>query len=153
MKRGITLQQRARELHRDRRAFADRALDLERAATDLGAFAHHGHAEVTLGARRLGVEPDSIVPQLEHDGIAVLANPDPEVRRLGVLERVHDRLARDVEDQQRDRRRQGHLLDIEVVVDVGIPPHFVGERLQRLGQALRAQGRPVQVADQRPDAI
>jgi hypothetical protein len=93
------LQERAREAHRDRGALTRRALHLERAATDLSTLPHHRHAEVTFGPRRIGVEPHAVVPELEHDGLLLLVHPDPEVRCLRVLERVHHRFARDVEDQ------------------------------------------------------
>jgi len=70
-----------------------------------------------------------------------------------VLHRVHHAFACDVEDQQRDRRRQVDLLDIVVEADAGVAADLVGEGLERFGQSGRAKWRSVQVADQRPDPV
>ena len=52
---------------------------------------------------------------------------DPEVVGLGMLERVHHRLARDMEDEQGDRSRQRHLIDVPVVGNVGVTTDLVGK--------------------------
>ena len=84
--------------------------------------------------------PDSVMP------IQTSVGP-------GVLERVHHALARDVEDQQGDRRRQLDVLHVVVETDAGVAAHLVGERLERFGQAGGAERGSVQVTDQRADAI
>jgi hypothetical protein len=55
-----------------------------------------------LGPRR--VESLAVVADLEFDAAFGLVHRDPQVRRLGMLQRVHDRLASDLVDQQLDRR-------------------------------------------------
>ena len=70
----LGLQQRGRELHGDRGALARGALHVEGPATDLSAFAHHRHAEVALGPRRGGVEPDPVVAELQLDRVVVLTD-------------------------------------------------------------------------------
>jgi hypothetical protein len=70
-----------------------------------------------------------------------------------VLDRVHDALARDVEDEQRDRRGELDVLHVPVEPDVRVTSDLVGERLERLCETSRAEGRTVQVAYQRTDPI
>jgi len=52
-----------------------------------------------------------------------------------VLHRVHHAFARDVEDQQRDRRRQVDLLDVVMEADTGVAADLVGEGLEGFRQA------------------
>jgi hypothetical protein len=147
------LEQSDREPNRDRGALTDRAPDTERTTTDLRTLAHHRHPVVALGTGSAGIEPRTVVVQLEHDVLALFGDRHRHVGRVGVLDRVHDAFARDVEDEQSDRRGELDVLHIPVEPDVGITPDLVGERLERLGQTSGAEGRTVQVADQRTDPI
>jgi hypothetical protein len=70
---------------------------MERTTTDLRTLAHHRHPIVTLGTRSTGIEPRTVVVQLEHDVLALFGNRNRHVGRVGVLDRVHDAFARDVE--------------------------------------------------------
>jgi hypothetical protein len=147
------LEERPRESHSDRRTLTGLALDFEAAATDLGPLAHHRHAEMPFRPGRGGVETNAVVTELQHDVVVLFVHADPNVRRLRVLQRVHDSFARNVVQQQRDRGRHLDLLDVTVEPDARIATHFIGERLERLGQALGAERRSVKVPDQCPDAI
>jgi hypothetical protein len=133
------LEQRSGEPHRDRRAFPGRALNLEPASTDLRTLAHHRHAEVAFGPRSAAVEAHAVVAQGEHDVAAFFAYRDPHVSRLGVLQRVHHTLAGDVEHEQRDRRGQIDFLHVAVESHRRVAAHLIGERLERLGEPLRAE--------------
>jgi hypothetical protein len=113
----ITLKQGSREPNRDRGAVARSAHDLEFAATDLRALAHHRHPKVTLGARRARIESLAVVAKRQDDVLAVLRHRDPDIGRVGVLQGVHDALPRDVEDQQGDRRGELDVLHIVVEPD------------------------------------
>jgi hypothetical protein len=111
------LEERFREPDRDRRPFAGRALNLEATATDLSAFTHHRHAEVPLRAGSFRVEADSVVPQAENDVVVLLANRDPHIPGLRMLEGVHHTLAGDVEDEQGDRGGEIDVLHVAVEPD------------------------------------
>jgi hypothetical protein len=108
---------------------------------------------VTLGLGGVRVEPDAVVTQDELDLIAVLLDGQPHVRRLGVLERVHHSLARDVVQQQRDRGREVDLLDVGVEPDVGLSSGLCDEAAEGFPKSRATQRRSVQVADQRTDPI
>jgi len=108
---------------------------------------------VTLRAGRARIEAGAVVSELENDVLVGLGHPDPDVGRVGVLHRVHHARTRDVEDQQRDRRWEFDLLDVVVEADAGVAADLVRERLEGFGQAGRAEGRSVQFADDRPDAV
>jgi hypothetical protein len=126
----IALKQSNREPNDDRRAVVGSARNVERAAADLRALAHHRHPEVTLRAGCRRVEPSAVVAELEHDLLIGFRDCDPDVGWVGVLERVHHALARDVEDQQRDRGRQLDLLHVVVEPDARVAADLVGERLE-----------------------
>ena len=146
-------EERLREPNRDRRSFTRRALHLEATTTDLRAFAHHRHAEVTLGAGGFRIEADPVVFQGEDDVIVFLANSDPHISRLRMLERIHHALAADVVHEQRDRGRQIDVLHVAMEADRGIPTDFVGEGLERLGEPSRPEGGSMQIPDERADPI
>jgi hypothetical protein len=111
------LEERFREPDRDRRSLTWCALDLEATATDLSAFTHHRHAEVTLRAGSFRVEADSVVPQGENDVVVFLANRDPHIPGLRMLEGVHHTLAGDVVDEQGDRGGEIDVLHVAVEPD------------------------------------
>jgi hypothetical protein len=135
----IALKQRGREPNRDRGPVARRALNVERASTHLGAFAHHRHPEVALRAGGPGIEADTIVQEHEDDVVVVLADGDRDLRRAGVFEGVHHAFASDVEDQERDRSRKVDVLDVSMEGDPRIAADLVGERFEGLRQTLRAE--------------
>jgi hypothetical protein len=147
------LEERFRELDRNRRAFTRCTLDLEPTTTDLRAFAHHRHAEVTFRAGCLRVEPDSVVLEAENDVVVFLADRDPHVSWLGVLEGVHHSLASDVVHEQRDRGGELDVLDVAVEADRGITPYFVGKGLECFCETLRPQWRTMQISDERTDPV
>ena len=146
-------EERLREPNGDRRSLAWRALHLETTTTDLCAFTHHRHAEVTFGTGGFCVEADPVVPQGENDVVVLLPNRDPHIPRLCVLERIHHSLSGDVVHEQRDRRRQIDVLDVAMEADRGIPADFVGEGFERLGEPFRSEWGTMQISDQRSDAI
>jgi hypothetical protein len=146
-------EERLREPNGDRRSFTRGALHLEATTTDLRAFTHHRHAEVTFGAGGFGVEADPVVLQCENDVVVFLANRDPHVSRLCMLERIHHALTADVVHEQRDRGRQIDVFDVAMEADRGIPTDFVGEGLERLGEPPRPERRSMQISDERSDAI
>jgi hypothetical protein len=108
---------------------------------------------VTLGTGGIRVEADPVVPERQHDVAALLADRDPHVPRLRVLEGVHHALPGDVVHEQSDRRRQVDVRDVAMEAHRRVPTHLVRERLECLGEALRAERRPMQVSDQGSDAI
>jgi hypothetical protein len=73
---------------------------------------------VPFRLRCLRVEPRTVVAKDELDLIAVLANREPHMRRAGVLQRVHHGFPTDVIHEQRDRRRQLHVFELHVELDV-----------------------------------
>jgi len=89
---------------------------------------------VPLGARRLDVEPDPVVTQGHLDLVALLLDGDPDVRGLRVLERVHHALACVVIQQQGDRRRHVHLVDVGMEPNVGLARHLREEPTDRLSE-------------------
>jgi hypothetical protein len=91
----------------DRGSVAGGAHQVERPAGDLCAFLHHRQAVVPLGLAGLHIEPFPVVLDLEFDIVGGLSKADFDLGRLRVLEGIHDGLARDLVDQQLDRRRQG----------------------------------------------
>jgi hypothetical protein len=101
-----------REPDGDRGPFSGNTLDRERSAADGRALAHHRHPVVPFRTRRLDVEADTVVPKDHLDLVTLLLDRDPDVRRLRVLEGVHHTLACVVVQQQCDRRRHVHLVDI-----------------------------------------
>jgi hypothetical protein len=132
-----------REPDGDRRAFTEDALDREGAATDGRPLAHHRHPIVPLGARRLDVEADPVVTQGHLDLVALLAlllDGDPDVRRLRMLERVHYALSGVVVEQQGDRRRDVHLVDVGMEPNVGLARHLREEPTDRLSEPGAPQG-------------
>jgi hypothetical protein len=149
----LLLEEGDREPDRDRRPLPRGALDGEPPATDLCPLPHHRHPEVTFGARSARVEADAVVAKGEHDVVALLAHADPDVPRLRVLQRVHHTFAGDVEDEKGDRGREIDVLDVSMESDRGVTTDLVGERLERLGQTLRAERGSVQVSDQRSDPV
>jgi len=111
---------------------------------------------VPLGARRLDVEPDPVVTQDHLDLaalIALLLDSDPDVRGLRVIERVHHTLACVVIQQQGDRRRHVHLVDVRMEPYVGLARHLREEPTDRLSETGAPQWRPVQVSDQCADTF
>jgi len=94
---------------------------------------------VPLRTRRLDVEPDPVVAKHHLDLVALLFDRDPDVRRLRVLERVHHTLACVVVQQQCDRRRHVHLVDIGMESNVGFARHLDQEPADRLSEPGPAQ--------------
>jgi len=128
-------------------------LDREGAATDGRPLTHHRHAVVPFGARRLDVEPHPVVAQHHLDLVTLLLDGDPDVGGLRVLERIHHAFAGVVVKEQGDRRRHVHLVDIGMESNVGFARHLDEEPADRLSETRPPERRPVQVADQSPDAI
>jgi len=108
---------------------------------------------VTFWARGARVESGAVVAELENDVVVGFRDGDPDVGRVGVLHRVHDAFAGDVEDQQGDRGRQGDVFDVVMEADPRVAADLVCEGLERLREADRAQRRTVQLTDQGADAI
>jgi len=108
---------------------------------------------VALGSGSVRIEPRAVVLQLQHDVLTLLGDRHRHVGRIGVLDGVHDALACDVEHEQGDRRRQIDVLHVPMEPDVRIAPDLVRERLERVREAFGAEGRTVQVPDQRTDPI
>ena len=73
---------------------------------------------MALGTGRGRVEPGPVVFEAQHDVLVFFRHRYRHLGRVGVLERVHDALARDVEHQQGDRRRQLDVLHVAVEADV-----------------------------------
>jgi len=95
---------------------------------------------VALGSGSARIESRSVVLELQHDVLALFCDRHRDVGRVGVLDGVHDALACDVEHEQRDRGREIDVLHVPMEPDVRIASHLVGERLERLGQTLGAEG-------------
>jgi hypothetical protein len=89
---------------------------------------------VPLGTWRLDVEPDPVVAKDHLDLVALLLDRDPDVRRLRMLEGVHHTLACVVVQEQCDRRRHIHFVDIGVESNVGFARHLDEEPADRLSQ-------------------
>ncbi len=70
-----------------------------------------------------------------------------------MLQSIEDRLAGDLEDQQRDRRRQIEVLDVPLELHARVAPDLVRERLERLRETLRAERGAVQLPDERADPV
>jgi len=90
---------------------------------------------VALGLGGGRVEPDAVVAQDELDLVADGLDREPDVLGLRVLQRVHHSLAGDVVQEQRDRRRERHLVDVGVELDVGLARRLGDEAVERLGEA------------------
>jgi hypothetical protein len=142
-----------REPDRDRRSLTRCALDLEATTTDLRAFTHHRHAEVTFGAGGVRVEADPVVLQAQHDVVVVLTNRDPRIPGLCMLERIHHALTGDVIDEQRDRGGEIDVLDVAMEADGRIAADLLGERLERLRQSLCPEWGSMQISDERADPV
>ena len=106
-----------------------------------------------LWARRLDVEPNTVVTKGHLHLVALLLDGDPDVRGLRVLEGVHHPFAGVVIQQQRDRRRHVHLVDVGMEPDIGFASHLHEEPTDRLSESRAPERRPVQVSDQRSDAF
>jgi len=70
-----------------------------------------------------------------------------------VLHRVHHAFARDVEDQQGDRRWEVDLLDVMVEADAGVAADLVREGLERFSKPGGAEWRTVQLTDHRANPV
>jgi hypothetical protein len=90
---------------------------------------------VPFRTRRLDVEADPVVPKDHLDLVTLLLDRDPDVRRLRMLEGVHHTLACVVVQEECDRRRNIHLVDIGVESNVGFARHLDEEPADRLSQA------------------
>jgi hypothetical protein len=108
---------------------------------------------VSFGTRRRDVETDPIVANHHLHLVALLFDLDPDVLRLGVLERVHHRLTGVVVQQERDRSRHIDLGDVGVEPHLRLARHLRKESLDRLSQPSAPERRSVQVTDQRADPI
>ena len=147
------MEERLRELDRDRRSLSGGALDLETTATDLRAFTHHRHAEVTFGAWGFRVEADSVVLKAQHDVVVFFENRDPHIPGLCMLEGVHHTLAGDVIHEQRDRGWEIDVLDVAMEADRRIAANLLGERLERFREPLGPQRGPMQISDKGTDPV
>jgi hypothetical protein len=87
---------------------------------------------VSFGLWRFIVESNTIVTQDELHLITVLANREPHVGCLGMLEGVHHALPSDVVQQERDRRWQAHLLEVEVELHISFATCLRDEAVDRL---------------------
>jgi hypothetical protein len=85
---------------------------------------------VTFGPGGSGIEAGAVVAKLQDDVLVGLGDGDPDVGRIGMLHRVHDAFASDLEDQQRDRSWEVDLLDVVVEADARVAANLVGERLE-----------------------
>jgi len=94
---------------------------------------------VTLRAGGARIEAGAVVAKLQDDALVGLGHGDPNIGRVGMLHRVHHAFTRDVEDQQRDRRRKIDLLDVVVEPDPGIAADLVREGLERFSESGRAK--------------
>jgi hypothetical protein len=94
---------------------------------------------VAFRAGSLRVESDAVVLQAQHDVVVLLADRDPYVPRLRVLQRIHHAFAGDVVHEQGDRCREPDVRHVAMEADRGILAHLLGERLERFGEALRSE--------------
>jgi hypothetical protein len=108
---------------------------------------------VTLRPRSLRVESNPVVLEAQNDVVVFLADRDPYVSRLCVLQGVHHSLPSDVIHEQRDRGGQIDVLDIAMEPDRGIAPDLIGEGLECFCESLRSQWRTMQISDERTDPV
>jgi len=98
---------------------------------------------VSLGARRLDVEPDPVVTQNHLDLVPLLLDGDPDVRGVRVLEGVHHALPSVVVQQQGDRSRHVYLIDVGLEPNIGLARHLREEPTDRLSETGATQWRSV----------
>jgi len=108
---------------------------------------------VTFRSGRARIEPGAVVSQLEHDVLVCFGDGDPDLGRVGMLHRVHHAFARDVEDQQGDRRWEVDLLDVMVEADAGVAADLVREGLERFSKPGGAEWRTVELTDHCTDPV
>jgi hypothetical protein len=94
---------------------------------------------VTLGLRRVRVEPDPVVAEHELDLVAIGLDRQPHVRCLGMLQRVHHSLTRDVVQQERDRGRQFDLVDVGVELNLRVTAGVRDEAVKGLAESSPAE--------------
>jgi len=94
---------------------------------------------VPLRFRRLDVEPDTVVAEHELDLVSHRFHRDPHVLGLSMPQRVHHALSTDVVQEQRDRRRERHLVDVRVEAHVRVSSRLGDDAVQRLHESRAPQ--------------